>query len=505
VKKTDPQIGRNLRKRGMDKRRPRIKTVDRSQYLLRPTDVDKLIDENHPARAIWEFVGRLDLEAFYDSIEVKEGEPGRAAWDPKLMIALWVYAYSAGIGSAREVERRCEFDPAFQWLTGMEVINHHSLSDFRIAEKERLDELFRQTLGLLAADGLIEMERIAHDGTKIKANASGKTFRREKRLRVYLKLAEEQLKQLGDPREDNYTSKQEKAKERARREKKEKLEHALKELENLKESKSDKRGKENIRVSITDPEARRMKQPDGGFLPSYNAQLSTDNKHGIVIGVGVSNSPVDWPELQPALDRIESNMGRLPKQMVVDGGYASHENITRIADTNVELFSPMMQTTTFQNNAAKTHAIEEGFTKDKFKYDAASDSYLCPSGKSIKLYGKTNRRGRESLLYRANRRDCFSCPSKPQCCPKAKTGRSLQVIREAPEVYAFKKKMEEDWAKQIYRTRAPIAEFSNAWLKAKIGLRQFCVMGLTKAHMELTWACMAMNLQHWTRLRWQPA
>ena len=72
-----------------------------------------------------------------------------SALNPHLLISLWIYAYSRGVGSAREIARLCEIDPAFQWLTGMDTINHHTLSDFRVDHQGALDELFTQVLGLL--------------------------------------------------------------------------------------------------------------------------------------------------------------------------------------------------------------------------------------------------------------------------------------------------------------------------------------------------------------------
>ena len=160
---------------------PRLKSIDRRQMLFRTVDVDRLVDEDPPARAIWAFASRRDLDAFYAPIKAVEGVAGRETWDPLLLVSLWLYAYSRGIGSAREVARRCEYDPAFQWLTGMAEIHHHTLSDFRVDHQAALDDLFVQALGLLSAEGLIPLERVMHDGTKIQASAGADRFRRQER------------------------------------------------------------------------------------------------------------------------------------------------------------------------------------------------------------------------------------------------------------------------------------------------------------------------------------
>lgn len=483
--------------------KPRIIEVNRSQNVLRPVDVERLIDDDHPARAIWEFVGRMDLSRFYASIGSVGGEAGRSAWDPKTLICVWIYAYSRGIGSAREIERRCEFDPAFQWLTGMEVINHHTLSDFRVSGEATLDELFGQVMGLLSADGLITLERVMHDGTKVRAKASGDTFRREDRIREYLKLAEEQIEAMGDPRKEDLSRRREKAMERAGRERKEKLELALSELAKIQKTKLDKKAKEQTRVSITDPEARIMKQSDGGFAPSYNAQISTDSAHGIVVGVSITQNGSDYNELIPALDTIETEMGKLPKQVVVDGGYTSRENIIDMAGRKVDLIGSIgAGNSNLTLGQMRRRGVTEDFFSDKFTFDADTNSYICPAGKPLIYKGKEKSPGKINYIYQANTQDCFRCPFKQRCCPGAKKGRTLIKGIEDPIVAAFKEKMQTEQAKQVYKQRGAVAEFSNAWLKSKIGLRQFCVQGIRKAKLELKWACIALNIGQWIRLAW---
>src|SRR6267154_2133710 len=163
--------------------KPLIRYVNRQQMSWRAIDVQRLIGEDHPARAIWTLIGRMDLRHFYQGIESSAEEGGRPAFDPQLLISLWVYAYSQGIGSAREVARRCEYDPAFQWLTGLDEVNYHTLADFRVEKQKELDELFTQVLAALCKEGLITLEQVVQDGTKIKALASSRSFREEKTIR----------------------------------------------------------------------------------------------------------------------------------------------------------------------------------------------------------------------------------------------------------------------------------------------------------------------------------
>src|SRR5713101_885594 len=274
-------------------KQPLIRYVNRQQMSWRAIDVERLIGEEHPARAIWTLIGRMDLSHFYQGIESSAEEGGRPAFDPQLLISLWVYAYSQGIGSAREVARRCEYDPAFQWLTGLQEVNYHTLADFRVEQQQELDELFTQVLAALSKEGLITLDQVMQDGTKIKALASTRSYHREETIREHLERARRRVVEMGDPRKDESSPKAKQAQARARREQQERLESALEELEKWQARKSGEKAKSRVRVSTSDPQARVMKQPDKGFALSYNAQISTDAAHGLIVGVAVTQEAND--------------------------------------------------------------------------------------------------------------------------------------------------------------------------------------------------------------------
>src|SRR5216684_4618438 len=210
-------------------KQPLIRYVNRQQMSWRAVNVEKLISEDHPARAIWALVGGLDLRRLYDNIESSAEQGGRPAIDPQLLISLWVYAYSEGIGSAREVARRCEFDPAFQWLTGLEEVNYHTLASFRVEKQQELDELFTQVLGALSKEGLITLEQVMQDGTKIKALASTRSYHREATIREHLERARQRVAEMGDPQDEETGPKAQQARARARQEQQKRLENALQE------------------------------------------------------------------------------------------------------------------------------------------------------------------------------------------------------------------------------------------------------------------------------------
>jgi transposase len=472
--------------------------------VLRPVEVEKLVDLDHPVRAIWELVGRLNLERFYDEIESVEGVAGRPVWDPWLLISLWIYAYKDGVSSAREIARLCEYHPAYQWLTGLEVVNYHTLADFRIRHKEALDQLFIEVLGILSHEGLITLQRVMHDGTKVKACASDKSFHRKATLADHLRLACEQVQQMGDPESEELGQRVAKARQRALREKQQRLEEALKELEQMEASRSKASEKQKARASSTDPEARIMLQAKGAYGPAYNVQISTDAQSKIIVGVGVTQAPTDAGELEPAVQRVEGNMGNGPTQMVVDAGFTNQATLEVMNEKQVDLIGSLPERNRRPVNRLGQRGVSPDFYPQAFEYDGSADCYRCPAGKVLGYETRERQAATLRRRYRAKASECRVCEFQAQCCPRTKRGRSLVRSEATPEMVAFEAKMETPEAQTIYKQRAGVAEFPNAWIKDKIGLRQFRLRGLAKVTLESLWACLTYNICQWIRLCWKP-
>lgn len=483
--------------------KPRYEVIEREQLCWRRVDVERLIGEEHAARAIWEFVGQLDLRGYEEEVRAVEGKAGRPGWEPRLLISLWIYAYSEGVNSGRAIEELCEWEPAYQWLTGARVVNAHTLTDFRVKHEAALQGLFVQVLGLLSADGLITLQRVMQDGTKIRAKAAADSFRRKERVEQALRQAREQVEAVAAMSEEETSRRMAKARQRAARERQERLEQALKEFNQLAEEGKDR---EKRRVSTSDPEARVMKQPDGGFAPSYTVEIDTDAKDGVVVAVGVVQAGNDFEQLEPGIERVKQNLGKRPQEVVTDGGFVSRDNIVAMKAEQIEFIGPCVDEAGKGQSSYEGRGVSAEYHSSQFIYDAQSDSYRCPQGKTLRYEGKEERHLQVSYRYRAQRSDCQGCPVKSQCCPGNRvTGRSVHRGEELAEVREFRQKMQSEQAREIYRHRAQVAETPNLWIKAKFGLRQFSVRGLRKVGMEALWACLTYNICVWMRLRWRQA
>jgi transposase len=366
--------------------RPRLREPRRDEVLLRPVDLDALIGESHPARLFWDYVCKADLRELEDAIKSRDGRPGHPAASPRLLLALWLYATSEGVGSARALADLCVRHEAYLWLCGGVSVNYHSLSDFRVDNGKLLDRLLTEHVAALASAGLIDLTAISHDGMRVRASAGAASFRRkptvEERLREARALVE-QLKREVDDAPEASRSRIRAAKERAARERAERLAAALAMHEDI-AAKAQKPGKaqtqaaqtqaakapeakregdgphpdddgsgpsrgtaakkekkkEEPRVSTTDPAARVIKMADGGFRPGYNCQFSTAKGTLVIVGVGVSTNSSDRGLLKPALEQHAAHHGGLPAQCLADGGFGKNDDIEWAARQGVEVFCP---------------------------------------------------------------------------------------------------------------------------------------------------------------------
>ena len=330
---------------GTERGRARVLTAERQQVELRVFHLDSAIGPEHRVRAVWTFVEGMDLSRLYAEIESVEGGAGRPATDPRILMALWLYATLEGVGSARALDRFCGEHVAYQWICGGVGVNHHTLSDFRTGNAAVLDDLLTQSVAVLMKEGVAELKRVAQDGMKVRANAGASSFRRKKTLRECLREARQQVavlkKELGEDPAGS-TRREQAARERAAKDRVERVGRALKRVKDLEKEKTTTKEKEGVRASTTDPDARVMKMGDGGFRPAFNVQMSTDAGSQVIVGVDVSDAGTDQGELLPMMDQLKERYGVVPGEVLVDGGYSGHSNIDALAGKTT-VYSPVPQ------------------------------------------------------------------------------------------------------------------------------------------------------------------
>ena len=313
--------------------RPRLRTANRQQIVFRTAALDELIPPDHPARIVWDFVDGLDLSPLYDSIKSVAGNAGRPCIDPKILMALWIYATIDGVGSARQLDKLCHSHDAYRWLLGDVTINYHTLAEFRTDHVELLDRLLTQSVAALMAEGLVDLDRVAQDGMRVRAGAGAASFRRRPTLEEALAEAEAQVQALRSELEQDPAAgdrRRQKARERAARERAERVRGALDRLPEM-EARKEPKDREKARCSTTDPGATVMKMGDGGFRPAYNVEFGTATDSQIIVGVEVVTVGSDAGQMVPMVEQIEARYDEKPKEMLVDGGFAQHDQIDAVS------------------------------------------------------------------------------------------------------------------------------------------------------------------------------
>jgi transposase len=425
----------------------RLRKAERHQLSLLPHCIDDLVSPDHRVRTVMAVVEKLDVSDFCVPIRAREGRAGRNATDPHLLVGIWLYGCVRGIGSGRELARRCEESLPFRWLCGGVRVNHRLLSDFRGDHGEALDGLFTQLLVMLVDKKLVRVSRISQDGVRIRVSAGSKSFRREERLGLLLEKARQHVLELREQLESPaqsaaVTMRQKAARERAAKLRQQRLEEAIAQLPELKKKQAEAaqragQGKcgdqiraRQPRVSTTDASMRVMKMANGGYNPAANVQLATDTESRAIVGVSISNEGSDSAGLsEPMREQVEQRTGGKVNQHLVDGGYLRTEDIVEAHQQGVELFVPAKPARNPQN------------------------------------------RGQEL---------------------KPKPG-DLEAIR------AWKQRMDSEQGQKIYKQRAATSETVNAELRTYRGLAPLTVRGLDKIKCVALWCALAYNLTHFSK------
>lgn len=321
--------------------RARVVEPERRQATIRFEMPEDALAVTHPARVLWQLVGKLALDGFTAQARAVEGHAGRPTYCPQMLLCLWLYAISQGVGSAREIARLLQTDGAYRWIAGEMSVSHHLLSRFRVGHGDTLDQLMTDVLGTLLHKGLLDLSTVAQDGTRVRASASAPSFRSEASLEQCLQQARLHVRavlaQADDP---ELSARQRAAREAVARDWERRVEQAIATVQMLRPT-----GKGKARASTTDSDARVMKMGDGGFRPAYNVQLATAGSAmggpRTIVGLRAHHIGSDMSSLGPMLDDIERRTGQLPQELLADANHVTLGDIEQAAERGVRFIAPV--------------------------------------------------------------------------------------------------------------------------------------------------------------------
>ncbi len=428
--------------------KPRLRMAERRQVELRPVALDDLVPEDHRVRMVWRFAEGLDLSALTADIKAVEGRPGHPPADPRIMVALWLFATSEGVGSARELAKLCEEHIAYQWLCGGVSVTPCTLADFRVGHGAVLEQLLIDSFTALVQAGVASLDRIAQDGMRVRASAGAASFRRPPTLQECRRRAEAAVQALREELDTDpgaSTRRKAAARQRAAADRERRVREALAVAEALHAQEAEKARKQAERVAAlpeppepnaatakekkpkepraptTDAQARVMKMADGGFRPAYNVQYACDSRSGSIALVSVDNVGSDMGKMAPMSDALAEAYDHRPAQHLADGGFAKLDDIRALAQAGVETFVP----------------VPTPRNPNRDRYEPLSD--------------------------------------------------------DPTEIAAWRTRMNTDAAEAIYKERAASVECANAQARNK-GLIQFPVRGLEAVKAVALWHALTQNM-----------
>jgi len=407
------------------------------------------------------FVERLDLGVLHG----RYSELGTGYYDPGMLLKVWFFAYCDRSWHCREVARRVRYDVRYRYFVGSHRPDFRTLNRFRHDHVDLLADYFASLVGHCEQSGLIDSSVLALDGTKLRANASGRKGRRES-LRQEINRRLRQDVQADELNEEAEAGGQ--ADSPAGR------------------AGSDSPSSPSAPVSATDPEARFMKTGEGTIRLCYNAQVVVDN-HQIIVAADVGTDADDKSSLAPLLEQADRMVRSEVGAIVADGGYYSGRNLKYAQERGWDIYIP------------KGQDERDVLGQEQFVYDPVSDRYRCPNGHWLRRGGQRRRRGILKTTYHSTVKQCRVCPLKAACTTDRY--RCLEVAETAVYERQLAAKLTSPEGQAIYARRRELVEPVFGNLKFNFGFNRFSLRGLAKVKGEFMLLCIAHNLKKLAQLQ----
>ena len=499
--------------------------LPRDQILLFPQTLGDRIPQNHSVRLFAEILEALDWSSWERHYVLVAGQP---PIHPRIMAGVILYGLSHGLRSSRRLEWACANAVDFMWLAEGRTIDHSTFCEFRTKFKRELQDLFRQIGRLAMRLGLIRLNQVALDGTRVRANSSPHATASAKTLEERLKVLDEQIEKMlaeadqvdqqdrdlfGDRVSTNALPV-----ELADLQKRQQKLHQALEAANQADARRAKRkssSKRAAKVPVADPESAIMPNKEGGYAPNFNPVAAVDGERGMIVDADVLNEMKEAETVIPTVERIESTFGDKPDQFLADSAFATGGNLSELADREIEALMPVEQTKLPEENPAERVDPAEPVAQEDwpklprrpqtgkldraaFVYDTAEDCYYCPMGRELgfdhlKTQGRDTCDVSEYRVYTCP--SCAGCSLAADCLAGNSRRRTVSHDQHEAERQEVAARLKTESGKKAYARRAHLAETPNGFLKQVMGLRQFLLRGLDKVRTEWLWACTAFNIR----------
>lgn len=457
---------------------PRYKQMplEPSQLMLYGQSVEDAVPKDCGVRAYWDVMECMD----YSAIESKCSKVGCPPYPPEVMVKVLGYAYRLGVRSSRKIESHCNFDVRFIWLAGGLKPDHNTIARFRKQNWRELKGLFCQSGRLCCEAGLVFLNAVSTDGSKIRAAASKKQMYNQDRLEREMAAVEKILQEAEeiDRLEDEQDSRgmDEKLPEHLQdaHERKARLEEIAKQLA-LRDGKC---------MVGSEPESRAMETADG-IRPAYNLQASVDAESQVIVAMDLTQAENDYGQLPSMSDEVERVTGMSADTMLADGGYVDEETLRWTEECNSDVLMPVSQ-------HWRESRRDDLFANRCFMLDDERDVLICPAGRELTFRGEYRTGSGGYRRYQAN--GCRSCSFYSQCVSNSLGGRRISLSVVEPQRKKMREKLRSAHAKRLYGLRKQTVEPVFGRIKSNLGLSRFLLYGIEGATAEASLMCMVHNV-----------
>jgi len=493
--------------------------LDRRQVTMFSPTLDDMVAQDHPVRLFDELLAQMDWSAWERQYVQVFGQP---AIHPRVLASALLYGMSQGLRSSRRLEWACRNALDFMWLASGQSIDHSTFCDFRTRFARELKGLFRQIGRVAMAIGIVRLNQVALDGTRVLADSSRHATAKAETLEQRLAMLDQQVEQMmaqweAADKNDNDLFGQSVSPNHLPRE----LADLKRRQERLAKAMKAARDCDSAvpKVPVADPDSSVMPNKEGGYGPNYTPLAASDGQAGMIVDVDVVAGNNEGSATLATVDHIGEQFGQLPATLLADTAFGSGENLEGLQQRQVQALIPQNQRAGSADNPARRPDPRQSVAqadwprlprnpktkkldRAAFAYCSRADLYYCPQGHELKFVGMQNKgAGKQSRMYRLYKcRNCPQCPLRDECLSGEARFRKVSHDRHEPLRQAMDARLASAEGRQTYRRRAWIAETPFAVLKTVMNFRRFLLRGLEKVKTEWLWVCTAFNVRkfvHW--------
>lgn len=470
-----------------------IRRFDRQQIYLIPPSTDDLVPPLHPVRFVAELVDALPEAWWHDAgIDPDGAATGAPGYDPKVLLAIWVFGFMDRKRSSRELEQACQRDVYYWWLTGHQSPDHNTLARFYQRHRAAMRTLFATTVRVAMANGLVTWAVQAIDGTRIMADAASDQSLTARKLQALLERIDATIAELesgltGEAESAAVAMPERLADARTRREQ---IEAALAQVAGAPAGRT---------VNLTDPEAPLVKTRHG-LQPGYNGQAAVcavpmpagEPDGRMVVGGSLTTDPNDRQQLLEQITTARALCGEVAEVVLADAGYITHDALAGAEALGQVVVAPEQAA-----GGKRRKRTPDAFGIDDFTYDLATDTFRCPNAQRLtfRYERPEGANGPVRRTYRTDTADCRGCPFTARCLAPTERSRRIRTPAGLAAMVRHRQWMEQPDAQRLAALRKQLVEPVFGILKSCLGMRRAYRRGFVNVESEWYLGLSAHNLR----------